>query len=166
MRRNWTVETFAQNQYFNNYQCMRICGTRDASAAIDVINNVFSFVGLLEHYDESLVLMKFLLGDDSFDNRYEQKNTSTESMKIYKWKELSEQQKELVYSANKEDEKLYNYVLNEYYPCLKDKMSGLSFELKKFKEENKNYVLPLPSYIKSKISNYYLTKFVQPLTTR
>ena len=71
MRRNWTVETFAQNQYFNNYQCMRICGTRDASAAIDVINNVFSFVGLLEHYDESLVLMKFLLGDDSFDNRYE-----------------------------------------------------------------------------------------------
>jgi Sulfotransferase family len=52
-------------------------GRGDAASAIEVIETKMDFVGLVEHFDESLALMKNWIGRPDFDLRYRRLNDSS-----------------------------------------------------------------------------------------
>lgn len=61
---------------FCNYQTQWFSGDYDINKAKDVLSN-FYFVGILEEYDRSLIILKNRLLDKDFDIRYEKKRVST-----------------------------------------------------------------------------------------
>ncbi len=77
MGMDWTLDTFLQTGAFSNFMTKRIAGDYDVSAAKRALSETFSFVGLTERFDESLVLMKTALGMEDLDIRYERRNANT-----------------------------------------------------------------------------------------
>lgn len=156
MQQDWDLTSFSQDEHFHDYQCLRICGERNAEKAIEVLKKQFDFVGRLEAFDKSLQLLQGLLGETSFDINYKKENVSTEQEKRYRWKSLTEAEKEMVKGANQEDYKLYEFVEKELFP---------TFE-KKINLSGQQQILPqAPAWVsyKRKFSNSYLSKIVQPL---
>ena len=69
--REWIRSDIATNQ-----QTLKIAGVPSADAAIDVLRNKIGFVGLLERFEESLVLFEKWAADPSLDIRYRAKNVA------------------------------------------------------------------------------------------
>ena len=81
MNINWDLETFLENGHFNNFMTKRICGKDDPDLAIQYLKEKFKFVGLVENFDESLLLMKNELNLKSFNMHYEIKNVNVKKAK-------------------------------------------------------------------------------------
>jgi len=62
MKINWTLTEFLNNYYFNNWQTKRIAGVEDVEIAKSYVAGRFDFVGLTEHYDESLLIFREKIG--------------------------------------------------------------------------------------------------------
>lgn len=88
---------------------------RNATAgdAIALLEDRFSFVGLIESYDESLVMMRRLLGVP--DVRYAKRWTAPDN--AIKRRLLEDPASlDLLRQANEEDLRLYRHVVEEIYP--------------------------------------------------
>lgn len=106
----WVRSEFAGNQ-----QTLKIAGQPDADAAIEMLDSRVGFVGLLERFDESLVLLQKWAAPLAIDIRYRPKNVSANSS--IKTRLLADPKTlSLLREVNQEDLKLYRYVTEELYP--------------------------------------------------
>ena len=106
---------WVRTEYAGNQQTLKIAGRPDADAAIELLDSKVGFVGLLERFDESLVLLQRWAQPIGLDIRYQAKNVSGNSS--VKTQLLADPESlSLLREVNQEDLKLYRYVNEELYP--------------------------------------------------
>lgn len=110
--------TWIQKEIHRDRQTYHLCGQRDHRAAIEMIEQMRIFVGLTEHFDETLVLMRRLFEPRLKIHYSEAKNVSIS-------KELAQRLRDdptalrMMEEANREDMLLYRHVVENIYPCYK-----------------------------------------------
>ena len=115
MRIGWTLDSFCAEPMFNNYMTHHIVPDGDVDAAKRALRDEFAFVGMLEDFDRSLVLMSDLLGLDGFDTRYEICNANRRPRQKRDG-ELAAALREKILENNALDLELYRYVKEEVFP--------------------------------------------------
>ncbi|MDP6717754.1 MAG: hypothetical protein QGF59_03830 [Pirellulaceae bacterium] len=98
-----------------NYQARFLTGTEDADAAIEMLQTKVGFVGLVEQFNESLVLLKSWSDQRQLKIRYRSRNIA-EDNQIKRQILDDAKQCQAVIDHNQEDIKLYRYVCEEIYP--------------------------------------------------
>ena len=153
-----TIEQFMERRELWNFQTKKIAGTEDLEAAKHCLREKFLTVGVVEDFDEFLVLFKQAVGDKCFDMRYVIQNTAAKKSPITDIKErwFGEIQK-----RNELDIALYDFVVNELIPEQR-KRYGRSFDadLNNFKQLNEDGPKMMKRYL-----DYILRKFyIEPVT--
>jgi hypothetical protein len=119
---NVSLEERLQNIGENDYQTKFILGAKniqersfkagpkELEKAKDIIRHDYSFIGLVEKFDESLVLLQKLLNIEKLDIRYQKKN-------VNKKKECEDYYclKNNITEANKIDIELYDFINSEIF---------------------------------------------------
>lgn len=106
----WVRTDVARNQ-----QTKKIARVEDADAAIEMLERRVGFVGLVERFNESLVLWRRWCGTPRLDIRYESKNVSSDSS-IKKQLLADPNTRRQLAAANAEDQRLYEYVADTLFP--------------------------------------------------
>lgn len=131
-----------------------IIGLNELENAKRILVKDFIFVGLLEEFDGSLILMKEILNFPNFDICYERMNVARK--KFFTRDKVSNHLLNKLREANKIDFELYRFVKNELFEKYKYKYGSDFIEaLNNFKLSNKNY-----SFKKSQILMYRLGKYL------
>ncbi len=136
---NWTIEDFSNDSRFNNFMTRRIGGDESLTLAMHKLKNQYDFVGLFEHLNKSLVMLKHYVFDDQVDLFYEHKNDSTGEKKL-RFNDLSENVKKRVLACNKLDIELYKYAADEIYPRQEVNYQGdIDLDCDNFERVNADY---------------------------
>lgn len=113
-KKNLIFEEWIRQDWPRNAQTKMIAGVADADEAIRIIQTKNIFVGLTEHFDESMVLLKALVAPD-LNIAYKRVNVAHKN--TIKERLLStESTRQMLIEANQADLELYNYVRQEIYP--------------------------------------------------
>ena len=105
------------NDWGPNWQTRMLTGTDDVSEAIRVLENKQVLVGLVEQFDESLLLAKGLLAPD-LNIAYERKNVASDKT-LANQLLAHKRTRAILEEQNQADLQLYTYVKNELYPAFK-----------------------------------------------
>lgn len=163
---DWDFDYFISRKDYYNVQTRSIAGVQDAEIAIEILKNKFSFVGLIERFDESLLLMKDKFPGE-INMHYEKQNVIEGLKKKYTMSNLSTNQLEKIRELNKEDIKLYDFVKDVYYPSLKNNYRGdLQNDLIEFKIINEKYKFNSSKKILHKMKNQVAKFLIQPVSLR
>ncbi len=117
--RNLTIDEFLSEERFTNFQTKKIAGEEDLKKAIDILDKKMSFVGLVEKFDDLLVLLSTFLPKNRNKIAFVSKNKTPKQKKsfsVIKFNDLTDYQKARVLNNNALDIELYNYVLENLYP--------------------------------------------------
>jgi hypothetical protein len=130
---NWTPDEFIHNPRFNNWQTFRIAGEQNLSKAKEYLADKMNFTGITEKFDESLVMMRNLAGLEGFRLKYAQQNRirsekNPASLKILKYDDLDNHQKNKLQENNQLDLELYEYALKEIFPGYRNKLEQLEIK--------------------------------------
>lgn len=113
-------EDWIHNERYQNVMTKYFTGTDDLETVIEMISKKLFFVGLFEHYDESLVLLRHKIGNPDFGISYCRFNEIRIANRTIDEEILSDPQKRaLLEDMNRTDINLYKFVVNEIYPCQK-----------------------------------------------
>lgn len=156
----WTVDSFLEESYFNNFQCYRIAGKRDFASAKLHVEKKYSFVGIMEEYDASVLLLYQKLG---FDKKpFYKKSNKKNHKQMIDLSQLNPLQYQRLVDNNHEDIRLYNYIKEVIFPSYLKEYKFSEKEKIWFNKVNRTYSFPLISVIKRKITNTVLKKLIQP----
>jgi hypothetical protein len=108
-------EEWIERDWTRNNQTRMISGTTDANDAIRMIKEKQIFVGLTEHFDESILMLKRLLAND-LDISYKRVNVAQDN-KLAQALLTNERTRQLLIEANQADLELYRYIIEELYPA-------------------------------------------------
>ncbi len=127
---------WVKNEYTHNLQIKHIAGCDDVDLAIKILNEEMFFVGLVEFFDESLVMLRKKIRDKNLDINYEAKNVASNS--YIKNKLLTNSTtRNILSEINQVDDVLYRYVRKELYPRQKKEFGNkLELEVELFKSSN------------------------------
>lgn len=104
-----------RDRQYHNRQTKHLAGCEDADAALWMIRKHISFVGLVERFDESLLLWKRWMNDSRLDIRYRAKNVARRNS-IKKQLLSDPRAVEQLTEANRLDLELYRHVVEDVYP--------------------------------------------------
>lgn len=149
------LQSFCQNEYFNNFQTFRLTRAKSFKEAKAVIKKHYNFIGLLEAFDQSIGLLSTDYFGDANHLLYEVKNQTKATHAQYLLEELTAKQQQWIKSANQLDLDVYAYVKEEIF--LPRVATLGEYDLSKDR-----LVTPFYSRAKRKLSNYYLRKMIQP----
>lgn len=139
MGHNRTFEEFLDDTRFNNFMCKKICGVEDAELAFNELKNNYGFVGFIEHFNESILLLTQLLKDKKIKPLYEKINEGRVEKKI-RFSELRVDYKIQIEKNNYEDLKFYEASYNFFYEKQLSNYKGNIIEdLLKLEEELKEF---------------------------
>jgi len=97
-----------------NFQTQILSNAADADRAIEILESKIGFVGLVEHFNESLVLLRHWAGAE-LDVRYRSRNIALDNQ--IKRKLLSDPQTVArIRECHVEDQRVYEYARNVAYP--------------------------------------------------
>lgn len=149
MGMDWDFQSFTAEEKFNNFIVKKLTGENNLKKAKDIIDQFF-FVGFVEDFDISLILLKETIGT-SFDIRYEKRRVNSNKQGHKYVDEISDEKLNIVKQNNNLDMKLYNYAYDKFQNKI-NKISNLEKRKSNFKQENKNFSLPT---WKRTIAKYY-----------
>ena len=140
----------------------KICGFSDAARAIDTLKNDVGFVGIVERFHESLVLLRQWMNCEKLDIRFRPKNVmSDNSIKQAVLRDAD--CREAMIDANREDVRLYSYVREHIYPNQKKSYGPtLAEDVERFAESNR----PGPRYPRQLTSLFLRELIYKPLALR
>ncbi len=111
-----TIQEFMTEARYDNFMTQRITGDLDIDKAKDFLKNKFSFVGLVENFDESLLLMKNELQLPNLNILYNKRNVSKnpnyQSESIFENHSILKE----IEDRNLLDLELYQFVNSEIFP--------------------------------------------------
>ncbi|GGD84929.1 sulfotransferase family 2 domain-containing protein [Planktosalinus lacus] len=158
---NWSLKEFVANSIdedVHNAQIRWISGLKGASEqkmldkAKKNIDQHFSFVGLQEQFDISLIILSKLYGWGLPYYKYLNKGTHHN-----KKKSIDLETKKIITAKNYGDEQLYSYV-EKLFLEYQTKIKGLSFQLKLLWLSNKLYSNPFGKIILQRVVNINSSK--------
>ncbi|MCK5529511.1 MAG: sulfotransferase family 2 domain-containing protein [Kiritimatiellae bacterium] len=105
---------FCETPLWRNVQCRWLSGTEDAERAIQIIEEQIDFVGLVESFDQSLVMLDDWLGKGCLQPGYGRQNKATRrpAFSIDGDAELES----MIADANKADSLVYDHVVKHVFP--------------------------------------------------
>lgn len=153
-----SFEEFAAIPKNQNLMVRRIAGSENVEKAIKIIDNHFSFVGLLEYFDESLLLLQNCFPELNLNVHYEKKNSGYNKSKDHN---SYAQFKQLIADKNQLDIILYKHVVNVTYQKFREQYIGdLALNTSEFQRENSNFQHSKLKWFVSGVFN----KFIQMST--
>jgi hypothetical protein len=127
-----------------------LAGCDDADQAIDVLHGRIGMVGLVDRFDESLLLLRHWMNDPRLDIRYRPKNVARRNS-VKKQLLGDPRAMELLADANQLDLQVYRHVVDEIYPRqVADYGPKLQDDLAEFQRTNQApriYPRQLPSLL-------------------
>lgn len=149
---------------FWNWQTQTLAGCQDAEMAIEILSKKIGFVGLTEHFNESLLMFRRWCGLEEIDIHYSSFNVATDSS--IKHRLLTDPaSRAALMDANREDLKLYNFVVQELYPQQQTSYGPeLGFDVIRFEQSNDQSDLANP--LLGKLVRNWIYKPLMPLLTR
>ncbi|MBZ0265889.1 sulfotransferase family 2 domain-containing protein [bacterium] len=83
---SWTSDKFMSTESYNNFMTYRLTGGQNLERAKEILDEKFSFAGMMEKYDESLLILRHLLKKPSMRLVYEKRNiTKRKKEHVYDW---------------------------------------------------------------------------------
>jgi hypothetical protein len=165
--RNISIDEFIDDPKFNNRQTIRIAGSEDIVAAKKLMEEKFMLVGILEKFDECMVLLNKMWGNDQLDLRYERTKVHKRQPGTVRYEDLSQEVKTKIVTNNALDIELYKFLNEELYPRYLAPYKGdLAADVDRFRESNKGYRQPKSDKLKRFISTWILKKVIQPAIAR
>ncbi|HUS40636.1 MAG TPA: sulfotransferase family 2 domain-containing protein [Pirellulales bacterium] len=150
----WITTDIARNQ-----QTKKLAAVEDAAAAIASFDSRISFVGLVERFNASLVLLRKWSQIPQLDIRYRSKNVAKD-VSIKDRLLNGPDTREMLIEANQEDQKLYDYVAEEVYPRqVQAYGESLAADVQLFEATN----APLPVYPRQLMSMLLRELVYKPL---
>jgi hypothetical protein len=135
-----SLEEWANKRFYQNMQCVKIAGEPNAEKAMDIIKDRIGFVGLQEHFDESLVLLKKWAEPYALDIRYRSRNVLKNDHAKKKTKLiLEDESRELLRSINEADIKLYDFVKEQYEQQVQESGLNLIEEVDQLRKESEGF---------------------------
>ena len=110
-----SLEQWLEYEAHRNFQTRKLAGCDDADRAIELLHEKKCFVGLVERFDESMVLLKQHLGIKGLDIRYRSKNIAGPSDMRTRLLE-SPAHRAMLEEANRADIALYEHAASAIYP--------------------------------------------------
>jgi len=133
-------DEWIETEVARNQQTKKIGGAENADAAVDMLRTRVGFVGIVERFNDSIVMFRRWAADTRVDIRYESKNVARDSS-IKKELLSDPTSRAKLLAANEEDLKLYQHVLDAVFPRqVADYGEGLARDVQQFEHEND----PLP----------------------
>lgn len=113
-KKDLVFEEWIQKDWTRNSQTKLIAGVPDVEKAIRIIKDKNIFVGLVEHFDESMLMLKKLRAEN-LNISYQRVNTAS-SNNLAKELLSNEKTRQMLIEANRLDQELYEFVKQELYP--------------------------------------------------
>jgi hypothetical protein len=145
------LSDFLSNPRMRNIQCHRICGKREFAPARNLIEEKNYFVGLSEQFDESVFMLQRILGLDLI--RIERSNVTVDQNRRFALPELDPTAQQQIVAANREDLKLYDWVVGKWYPVQKQRMDFTDEDFQHYADATVVKRLDRPFLVKKKIKN-------------
>jgi hypothetical protein len=134
-------------------------GKSELEEAKKILSNDYSIVGLVEKFDESLVLMKNLINNGELNIKYQRKNVNRK--KVLEVVSIEDTIKDKIIEANKIDNELFNYVKNILFKKQIEKYGDhFKQDVYAFKKSNKNYKFKKVNLLKYRLAYYLMYKFI------
>lgn len=164
--RGWsaTIEDVLKEDRFNDLQSKYFFKDQAVeSTAIDSVLQQLNFVGIVERYDESLVLLKKALPGTLHDIRYQRANVAMErKTNFYEVSKLSDDVLMAIKGKNIVDQKLYDLATNNFNRIVSEYPGDFAADLDAFKKENETYKRPKSKAFKNKFKNAMGNKIFLP----
>ncbi len=116
MGKSVAFEEWIEDPRYRNFQVRKIAGTEDLDEAVRILEQKVSFTGLVERFDESLVLMRAQFSDTPLDIRYRKKNVASDRS-IESGIKRDEGKMAALRRANDLDLQFYRHVCEKVYPA-------------------------------------------------
>jgi hypothetical protein len=138
------LNEWISSEWVNNWQTKMIAGEANAQKAIELIKSRFSFVGLTERFDESLLMLRRWLREPAFRVEYRSLNCisgkhrprdAARNKSDMSYLELPEVRAQ-IQAANAEDQKVYDFVTSTVYPGQLAACGNMEVELRQLHEQN------------------------------
>lgn len=137
MRKHITFEEWISDKTYHNFQTRKLAGNANFQAAITLIRQLPIFVGLIEAFDESIVMLQKQLGEGQLNLTYRKENVAKDSSIKDELLQSPKTRVELE-RANEVDIKVYQYVKESLYPEQKNQYGGhLEADVSAFRLANK-----------------------------
>ena len=155
-----------QKYHIPNGMINHFTGSDNLELAKVMLTNKYDAVGILEKFDESLLIFKKKLSLKGMDLNYEVKN-DTLKLKSDEKKIIEENYRDMVTSSNSKDIKLYNYILNTIW---KEQVNDYGSEkmksdlVKEFSPKNYSFNKRISAYLNLKINKAYHHFFYKPIS--
>ncbi len=147
-----------------NCQTERLAGCQDADAAIEMLEDKVRFVGLTEHFNESLVMFRRWSDEPQIDIRYVSHNVASDNS-IKRRLLADPASRDALTAANQEDLKLYDHVVREIYPRQRQAYgASLADDVAEFEAFNDGTAPMVPMF--GTFVRNCVYKPLMPLTTR
>lgn len=129
-------------------------GDKELALAKHILSNDFAFVGIVEKFYESMILMRRMLNLESFDIRFQEKNVAQKKMLAKETMPLNLM--ESIRNVNLVDHELYRYAKDVLFEKQKLRYGAdLSEAVENIKSSNINY-----KFNRININMFRLAKFV------
>ncbi|GIV79675.1 MAG: hypothetical protein KatS3mg050_4069 [Litorilinea sp.] len=136
-KKDLVFEDWIQQKWVRNHQTKMIAGSADVDKAIRILRRKNIFVGLTEHFDESLFLLKALVAP-GLDISYRRVNVAGDKT-IAKQLLTDKASRQLLVEANQADLALYQYVCHELFPQYRaDYGPHLDSHLRQYQQQRQN----------------------------
>lgn len=115
MKRILTFEEYLNESRFNNFMTVRLAQKHDAGAAIREIEDNIGFVGIMEYFNTSMLILCKYLDGVGLKPEYEKRNQGNLKDRCI-FNELPKTIQEKILKNNEEDILLYNWVKEVKFP--------------------------------------------------
>ncbi len=159
MDKKITFDDFLNLDEVKDFQTKKFDQNGNIDNAIEILDKKLMLVGLVEDFDNFLVLLKKKIRSFDFDIRYVQKNLARNKIKT---NNLYDSYKDRILENNKSDIELYNYakdILAKKY--IHEYGNSFDHDVTQFKSINKVTTIPM----RKRYIDYLLRKiYLEPIT--
>ena len=161
---DWTFESFMAELRFDNFMTKRIAGTFNLEMAIENLETQFSFVGLTDEFDLSLLFMREELGLKDFSCYYKKMNSGEQYKKNENINEIKATYLDEIIEHNRLDIELYLYARSNIFPRYVEKNPHIQNRaVNMFRDDNKEFEYNL---WKRRALHLYRSYACKPILTR
>ena len=155
----FTFSEFLENSNYDNFQTKKITGNEDVEAAKTILSGQFLLVGIVEAFDEYLLMLRRKLQPMNFKPDYRRVNAARDKQFGM---DLVKQHHDRILEKNQADLALYDYVINEIMPANRTEYGdALAGDLEQFRARRS---LDYEGRIKLNLDYIVRKAYMEPVT--
>ena len=158
-------EKYMEINKYENFMTKRLAGKEDIKLAKEILMDRFEFVGIVEMFDESLLILKRKLEENGFSPFYKKKNVSQRNKHYKKMENIDKDLLQKIRDKNVLDIELYKFAVEKIYGKLAHEYGpALAQDVEKFQKAKADYRFDYVRYKTAfvyRVLCYYLQKVLK-----